>query len=74
MSSQTCKTVALPLSVPPLKAILADILADVPDFRQARGKRYPLGAILTLECVAMLCGCAVIAHPSPSAIAEWGGH
>ena len=46
---------------------LIDILAEVPDPRQPSGKRYPLGAMLTLACVAVLCG-----YRSIRAIAEWG--
>lgn len=46
---------------------LADVLADVPDPRFARGKRHPLRAILLLACAAMLCRC-----DSLLAIAEWG--
>lgn len=46
---------------------LLDMLAEVPDSRKARGKRYSLPAILGLAVVAMLCG-----YRSYSAIAEWG--
>lgn len=49
--------------VPPL----IEILADIPDPRQPSGKRYPLAAMLTLACVAVLCG-----YRSIKAIAEWG--
>lgn len=41
-------------------------LAQVPDPRQASGKRHPLGAMLSLAGVALLCG-----YRSPYAIAEW---
>lgn len=49
--------------VPPL----TEILAEVSDPRQPSGRRYPLGAMLTLACVAVLCG-----YRSIRAIAEWG--
>ncbi len=46
---------------------LLDMLAEVPDLRNPRGKRHPLSAILRLAVVAMLCG-----YRSYSAIAQWG--
>jgi DDE_Tnp_1-associated len=46
---------------------LVEVLAQVPDFRQSRGKHHPLGAILSLAIAAVLCG-----YKSYSAMAEWG--
>jgi len=46
---------------------LMEVLSEVPDVRHARGKRYPLAAVLGLACAAILCG-----YRSYGAIAEWG--
>ena len=46
---------------------LLNILAEVPDFRNKRGKRHPLSAILALAIIAMMAGCR-----SYTAIAEYG--
>lgn len=46
---------------------LIDVFSQIPDFRQSRGKRHPLAAILSLAVASILCG-----YKSYSAIAEWG--
>ena len=46
---------------------LIDVFSSIPDFRQSKGKRHPLKAILAMAAAAMLCG-----YRSYSAIAEWG--
>jgi predicted transposase YbfD/YdcC len=45
---------------------LIEVLGEIPDCRQARGKRHPLVALLALMVVATLCG-----FRSYSAIAHW---
>lgn len=51
------------IPVPPLFAALQ----HVPDPRSIKGRRHPLGAILSLAVMAMLCGAR-----SMSAISQWG--
>ena len=46
---------------------LVEILAEIPDFRKDKGKRHPLSAVLSLACVAIMCGAK-----GYSAIAERG--
>jgi len=46
---------------------LYSILARLPDARKARGKLYPLPALLTMTVAATLCGCKTL-----TAVAQWG--
>lgn len=46
---------------------LIEVLAEVPDHRQARGKRYSLASILALTVVAVLCGARRYGD-----VAQWG--
>jgi len=46
---------------------LVEYLARIPEYRAARGERYPLLALLRLVCVAMRCGAR-----GQAAIADWG--
>lgn len=46
---------------------LYSALAALPDARKARGKLYPLPALLTMTAAAMLCGCKTL-----TAVAQWG--
>jgi predicted transposase YbfD/YdcC len=48
---------------------LVGVLAGIPAFRQARGKRHPLLPVLLRACVATRCG-----YRSPAAIAAWGAN
>ncbi len=46
---------------------LAEFLSEIPEYRNAKGKRYQLHALLLSVCLAMLCG-----RRSQAALAEWG--
>lgn len=46
---------------------LLKVLQAIPDPREAQGKRHPLGAILSLICLAVVCG-----YRSYTAISEFG--
>jgi DDE_Tnp_1-associated len=53
-------------AIVPVPSLLA-ALAEVPDPRRQRGRRYPVGAVLTFAVCAMVCGAR-----SLYAIAQWG--
>jgi predicted transposase YbfD/YdcC len=52
--------------VPQIVPSLVEVFATIPDFRQSRGKRHSLQALLLLACVAMLAGAR-----GQSGIADW---
>jgi hypothetical protein len=54
-------------SLSPCVPALVTYLAQVPDPRDPRGVRHPLGAILALLTCALLCGARSLA-----AVADWG--
>jgi len=47
---------AAPMAAPRLRS-LSGCLGEVPEFRKARGKRYPLRTVLTIAVAARLAGC-----------------
>ncbi len=59
----TGKHLAAPLQVTPL----VHVFERLGDWRKARGKVYPLVALLVLVMTGLLCG-----HKGPTAIAQWG--
>jgi DDE family transposase len=52
-----------PAHLPGLPTLI-ELLARIPDHRRAQGRRYPLGVILTLCVVAVLCGAKTLAQIS----------
>ncbi len=50
----------------PYYSTLMDAVADLPDLRQARGKRHPWALLLTLIAAALVCG-----QSSGRAIGQW---
>jgi hypothetical protein len=47
---------------------LIDVFSSIPGFRQSKGKRYPLKAILAMAAAAMLCGYRSYDDPPPTAL------
>ena len=50
----------------PSSCHLLDMLAEVPDPRNKKGKRHPLKSVLTLVVVGLMCG-----HKGYTSIATW---
>jgi len=62
-------TAAPPTSEAVAVPALAEYLAQIPEYRQARGTQHPLVALLLLVRAALRCGAR-----SQSASADWGQH
>ena len=50
-----------------------EILSEIPDFRKAKGKRHSLSAILSLACVAIMCGCHGYRAIAEADYIDWPG-
>jgi predicted transposase YbfD/YdcC len=61
LARQDIAPVEVPADLPALPT-LVEVLARIPDHRRCQGRRYPLGVILVVCIVAVLCGATSLAQ------------